>query len=462
MKLQVKLFIFFVVLSVIAIAIVDTAYYFESKKIMILEGEDRLMSLANTCAKTINFKGIDEIDSTSDDKSPIYDRIQNSLAQIKAANELQGLRITYAYTLKPSKKKGYLEFIVDGDGSKNRINVGVLSSDQEQGELIQNLKHPYVPAHFFSSERGEVMSAYAPIINNEGHYVATLGLDAFKGEVLGAMSVVKKELLFSSIAALAIAMILGAIISKLLLKPVAQLVTTALPTSHLYRLEHIKSGKHHKINNLARSITNINLDERSRKLLQGNFAQVLCSHFFDKLEYRGEEVESTILYIDLIQLSQCNKELNQQQYHDLLRNFFEEFIEIVSTYGGVLNKISRDKAWVVFGISQFPLPQEEGALQCAKEIIEHMNQLNQSLLVGNKVKLGFSISKGNIIRAKNSSTECRVPYPLIQVASEIAQQALHVKSAILVSGPVAKSLKGEAQFTKSDKKWGEDPLFEPA
>ena len=462
MKHQTKLIFYFFLITLIGLLIVDPIYYFESKKKFTEQGNLQLKSLATTCASVIDFSGINELTSLEDRKSVIYKRIQNSLEEIVAANDQEGMRVTFAYTLRPAAKKGFLEYIIDGDTSKNHIEIGSLISNQVQLDLLQHLEHPYAPNVFSAGEWGKTMTAFAPIRDEDGKYVATLGLDVYQGEVLAAMGSIERALLYGSIGALVASLILGWLFATILGKPIKKLVTSALPTTHLYRLEHIKSGKHRKINNLAKSITNINLDKMSKKLLLGNFAEILCSNFIAKLDFGGEDIESTILYINLAQLAQVNKELSQDDYHVMVRAFFEDFIDIVSTYGGILNKMARDKAWVIFGVSQFPLSGDEGALQCAKEIKELIISLNQTHVNSIKIKLGFSLIRGVVARAKKSPTECRVPYPLIQLASEIADEALHVKSSILVSRKIVKTLEGEIEFTKSEKKSGEDPLYEPA
>ncbi|MBP9773130.1 MAG: hypothetical protein KBD00_00690 [Candidatus Peribacteraceae bacterium] len=75
----------------------------------------RLMAIAITAAPTFDPDDLDAIHWAKDMKSDAYQRVFQKLVALRNNNE----KITYAYILRPTDKKGVFEFIADADSNYN-------------------------------------------------------------------------------------------------------------------------------------------------------------------------------------------------------------------------------------------------------------------------------------------------------------------------------------------------------
>ncbi|MDN3505407.1 MAG: hypothetical protein P0S95_07520 [Rhabdochlamydiaceae bacterium] len=209
MRNRSKLILFFFLFTLLGIVVTLPKYYQAMKKQFEIQAVENLESLLTTSVQLIDFKGLNELNSPEDSSKESYKRILGDLEKVMAANEQKGMFIAFAYILKPSKKSGYLEFIVDGDTSENHFPIGKLTSNYEQRDLLKHLQQTYTPPGYFSTKWGSLLTSYTPIFDADGSYVATMAMSVYQGQIFSNIVVVRQSLIYCSITALILSIVLG-------------------------------------------------------------------------------------------------------------------------------------------------------------------------------------------------------------------------------------------------------------
>lgn len=444
MKYRTKLSLAFVSIAIastlLAIIILST----EAEKLIYHQLGHEIQSIAATAAKLLDPNQIQQLKSTDQQDSPLYREIKNRLYELRKANRrtdtyLDDFYLIYADPNSLSK----LVNIMSTSSSKIQIGSTYLETDKE--EILNHLKEYYVNPNFITDELGVWLSAYAPILDNQGNYIATLGAD------ISAKGVTEKlqKLLHYGLWAFCASTLLALIIAFILAKK----VTTSLH-SLCDSVEEIGKGNlsvkadldtEDEFGELADAINDMTKGLEERERLKMSFARYVSQHILDKilksessLKLEGERRKITVLFSDIRQFTRLAEHYPAEDVVHLLNQYFERMIEVIFSHNGTLDKFIGDGIMAEFGAPLDDLSQEKNAVAAAIEMQKQLKILSEKWQKEGKpnVEMGIGIHTGEAI-VGNIGSERRTEYTAIgdtvNVAARLEQATKMLKVPILIS-----------------------------
>ena len=119
----------------------------------------------------------------------------------------------------------------------------------------------------------------------------------------------------------------------------------------------------------------------------------------------GVEKQVTVLLSDIRGFTDIVESYPAASVFDMLNRYFERMGEIVSEYGGVIDKLMGDAILVVFGLPNEAPTDAECAVACATEMQLAMNDFNvQNRILGMPdLYVGIAINSGRVIAGQLGS-----------------------------------------------------------
>lgn len=166
------------------------------------------------------------------------------------------------------------------------------------------------------------------------------------------------------------------------------------------------------------------LKQSFRRYVSGEIAERILSETSD-LNLKGEQVEATVLFVDMRGFTSLSEKHTPREVVDLLNSYFEEIVGAVLNNEGVINKFMGDAVMAVFGVPRALPDPECRAVAAAVEIQQRIARLNaerreKGLEVAH---FGVGINTGAAIAGNLGSAE-RMEYTVIGDAVNTAQRLL--------------------------------------
>ena len=178
---------------VVGLMVMGLGWYFWVRGQMILREElrTRLQNTAGISALLINSEDVEAIRSPEHMDTPAFHRLVDTLKEIRSQSD----HVRFAYIMRKTYDPMILEFVADADalGTLEELDTngnGMVDADEEgshPGELYDITEmpalqgpafiEPTVDQEFTKDQWGILISGYAPIRDDVGRVVATLGLD---------------------------------------------------------------------------------------------------------------------------------------------------------------------------------------------------------------------------------------------------------------------------------------------
>lgn len=159
------------------------------------------------------------------------------------------------------------------------------------------------------------------------------------------------------------------------------------------------------------------------------------------LDFDGETVHATVLFVDVIGSTRLATQLAPKQLVAALNAFFTVVVEVVSATGGFVNKFEGDAALCVFGVPTARPDTETCALQAART-------LHERLRADSSLQAAIGVACGDVV-AGNIGTDERYEYTVIgdpvNVAARLCELAKQYDDHVLVTEEVVASAKPEEQ-----------------
>ena len=151
----------------------------------------------------------------------------------------------------------------------------------------------------------------------------------------------------------------------------------------------------------------------------------------------GIEQEISILFLDIREFTSFCENKNANEVFLYLNNIFEEFIRIVITNNGIINKFLGDGFMAVFGAPIATNDHATSAVYTALEIYnstKEFNEKNKNLNFETKIRIGIHSGKalagsiGSLLRK-----EYTIIGDVVNIASRLEQMNKALNSSILIS-----------------------------
>ncbi len=192
-------------------------------------------------------------------------------------------------------------------------------------------------------------------------------------------------------------------------------------------------------------------DQTREKLVRSTMARHLSKEVADRLLEAGEAAlggqlqRSTILFSDIRDFTTISEALGAQETVGLLNEYFEEMVEAIGEYGGVLDKFIGDAIMALFGVPFRGARDADNAVAVANAMLRRLAVLNRRRAAGGRAALdiGIGIATGDVVVGTIGSPR-RMSYTVIgdgvNLASRLEGATKQYQVKILLSQATAESL----------------------
>ena len=165
---------------------------------------------------------------------------------------------------------------------------------------------------------------------------------------------------------------------------------------------------------------------------------------------KGEQLEAALLFCDIRRFTTTAEQLSPENTVHFLNVYYSMMSDVIKQHNGVINQFVGDEIFVSFGA---PVPidnPEVSAVNCAKEMIAKLKEINSALndTIEDEVVVGIGINFGSII-AGNLGSDDRLSYSItgdaVNTAKRIESLTRTLPNAILISQSIFEKVKTEVE-----------------
>lgn len=282
---------------------------------------------------------------------------------------------------------------------------------------------PYTDAH------GVWISAWAPLLDGDGHVVGVLQADH---DVGAAMMQLWNRMLARGLFALVgvgVAFLVAGLLARSIARPVRQVAAAARQVGDGDYEITVPIERQDEVGELARAVrhmaTGLAEKERLRDMFGKYMATQVVQDLLDQGEVRleGELREVTVLITDIRGYTALTEELGATEVVELLNEYFGILVDVVLSHDGVIDKFMGDALLCWFGA---PVPQEdhaERAVAAAREMMRRTGEWNAARVARGlaPVATGIGIAMGKVVVGNIGSPQ-RLEYTAIGDAVNLASR----------------------------------------
>jgi adenylate cyclase len=438
-----KIYLSFLTVSTLSVMGGISFVYNKLADALKFELRTKVVSVAATAAALIDPDEVRQLSQSLDPKSTPFFKIQHDLLEVRDNNRRPDLFVKYIYLLKPETSESQeMIFLVE---AQNAVMPGEKDEQQNQSKIRSHLDDFYSPNRFIHDKFGVWMSGFAPIVDNQGNYVATLGVDISAKEVDNVLNSALRYTIFGLIFSLSLALSLAYYL--------AHKMTDAL-TEINHCLDDVSKGQlntslnietNDEFGKLSETINKMIKGLKERQALKTSFSKYVSTYVMDQIlsdqsnvNLQGERKKITVLFSDIRHFTAISESMTPEDVVHLLNEYFEVMLKVVFKHQGTIDKFMGDGLMAEFGAPLEDSEQEVHAVRCAIDMIQELKKLNVKLESDGKPKLsiGIGIHSGFAIMG-NIGSEKRMEYTAIgdcvNVASRLEQATKTYKHPILVS-----------------------------
>lgn len=450
MRFRTKIYLSILTVSVLSLLSGVAFLFNKSAETLKFELRTKVVSIAATAAALIDPIDVQELANNLSTSNPAFLRLQKELIEARDNNRRPDFFVKYIYILKPeSDFSSRMIFLVE---AQNAVLPGQYDEQQPQSQIDQHLNEFYSPDKLIKDKWGLWMSGFSPIVDDEGNYVATLGVD------ISAQSV--KTTLNQIINFAIIATFLSALAALLVAYYIAHKMTDTLDyiSENLDKVAEgdltvcVKINSKDEFGKLSETINHMILGLKERDTLKSNFSRYVSQYVMDEilsekpqLNLQGERKKITVLFSDIRHFTQISENMSPENVVSLLNEYFEVMLKVIFKHHGTIDKFMGDGIMVEFGAPLNDNEQEVHAVRCGLEMLEALKKLNIKFSQEDRptLNIGIGIHSGYAIMG-NIGSETRMEYTAIgdcvNVASRLEQATKIYNHPFLVSEDIFNAL----------------------
>lgn len=331
------------------------------RQLLIREANFQLKSMADMAAHQIDGDALAVIQGRDDMTRPEFRKLHRKMMQIRMAHP----DIQYVYTMRYTGQGDQWTFVVDadpydldenGDGELKGKEVGTKPGDvYEAGTanalMVRGLKKvttDMVPTD--DPPWGVLVSAYAPVRNEQGEVVAILGLDMLYDSVM-----MKMESVWTVVVAFSA--LFGVLLSYAVFLYQRRTVAYDQAMHLQLQLSQVKS----------------------------QFAKFVPSSVREELEQNPDasslertELDVTVMFADIEGYTKLSERLAGEALGGVLERYFSSYLEVIHDHEGDINETAGDGIMVIFKEGG-PNDHALNAVYAAIEIEQVTQDLNREL-----------------------------------------------------------------------------------
>ena len=209
-----------------------------------------------------------------------------------------------------------------------------------------------------------------------------------------------------------------------------------LRPSHIRELDDATRSFNHMVNGL-----------RERRLIRETLGRFVPEEVAGALLMEGGriepvEVESTILFCDLVSFTALTERLGPSRIIELLNSFFSVMVHILERHDGVVTQFQGDAILATFNV---PIPNQEHAANALRAAIEMCATVDTHDFAGETLDIRIGINTGNVV-AGAVGAEGRLSYTVhgdsVNLAARLEALNKEHETRVLITEHTAKLTSG--------------------
>lgn len=195
------------------------------------------------------------------------------------------------------------------------------------------------------------------------------------------------------------------------------------------------------------------------------FKQYVPSNILNELLYSsevkcnyGEQRTITVLFADICNFTKLIAHLDPNHIVSFLNDYFSKMSVIVEKHKGVISKFLGDGFYALFGAPVYHLNDQRNAIDCALEMIEILNEINERYgdIFEEKIQIGIGINTGEAVVGNIGSTGHMIYSAIgdiLPFTTQIERLAKEIPNTILISEGTYNDVKHEIavqEFSSSE------------
>lgn len=152
----------------------------------------------------------------------------------------------------------------------------------------------------------------------------------------------------------------------------------------------------------------------------------------------GEQLDAALLFCDIRSFATIAERLTPKDVVHFLNVYYSMMSDVIKEHNGVINQFVGDEIFVSFGAPEPIDDQEISAVQCARDMVRKLEEINIQLrsTINEDIVVGIGVNCGPII-AGNLGSDDRLSYSItgdaVNIAKRIESLTRGLPNAILIS-----------------------------
>lgn len=452
MKYRTKLYITFAGVALLCSMVGLGVVYLETKEFYLQEFRSHALSIAATTSALLDVEEVQQICYPNQAEQQKLGKIKAQLKKAELSNRREDVYVKHMYLVcLADKQPGQLTLGLvaeSGEIEAEKKDISALSTD-----VIKNINTYYAPKKFLTDKEGIWLSAFAPIYDRDGRYVATLGIDMDAQEVETELYKLVEIGILSLCGSLIVALTIASIFSRKVTHSLGKIFELVHQVSKGNLEYQISLPKNDEFNDLGDAIHEMCKGLLQRERLKMNFARYVSSAVLEKAilsnslpKLEGERKRITVLFSDLRQFTTMAEKMTPEMVLSLLNEYFEKMIEVIFKHNGTLDKFLGDGLMVEFGTPIEDPFHEKNCILAAFDMQKELTLLNKKWESEGKptLEMGIGISTGYAI-VGNVGAESRMEFTAVgstvTTAAYLQQSTKKLSVPLLIGEETALAVK---------------------
>jgi adenylate cyclase len=417
----------------------------------------KLLSITASIAVMLDGDLLNQVQTESDEKSPAYLQLRNTLRQARNANRRPDTYMQRVFTVRQAvgSAKALLVGVDAEESIQSAAHAGEAYRDGQATQI--DITQSEVAQQFIGDEFGSVLRAHAPVRNRQGQIVGAVVVEAPSGWVDQKMRPIRISALFAMSLAALISIPAALFISRRTSRPLLDLHAAVDRIGKGDFETPLTVTSRDEFGSVGRAVNAMALGLKERDRVKATFAHYVSQQVMDsilksgsELKLSGDRKRITVLFCDIRGFSTMSEKLPPEKVVALLNAYFEAMVEVIFRNNGTLDKFIGDGMMVIFGAPEDDPNQEERAVRTALEMQQDLRRLTAKWEAdGIHIRIGIGINSGPAVVGNIGSTR-RMDYTAIgdtvNLASRLESATKELAVGILISEYTYNAVRGLFRF----------------